>query len=534
MTTPTTGVPKSCLNCPSYVPKNDTIAVFGKATGAPMCQRFGYVLGTPQMMSPELAEVGVKRAENCDKFGWPRATENGNDLVAVILDPDAREQLSDLDPNRQRCRSCAMCERFVPDDKVEEKLGFTTGLCAAKGKLIFPSRRVDEATSCPFRKRGPVRDSADGLQLIPILQITTRAAAQANSDDLRRHPNEIVDPNDYPTDREVTPDEVDMGIRAWRKISDPEGYGEDVFAPIFNPEFFSKEERAKIPKTGDKENPELYLDHNGMVYKAIVLWRELEETPMAWGEPGVGKTEFFRYLAWLMQLPFYRFPISGASELDDLAGKMLFNKEEGTYFHYGRISLAFGRPCVLVVDEPNTGPPEVWEFLRPTFDNSKTLFLDMGEGISIDQHPECHLGLAANPAWSALNVGTNVIGDADASRLMHLEFALPPEHIERAIIKNRVRLDGWEIDEMRLNFLIEVAKNIRELCKSQTISATWALRPQIQVARALPWFGPLDAYRLAAADMMEPQQRDAILDQVRGHLPSPPAKFPPINRIEAD
>lgn len=536
MTAPTAGTIKSCLDCPSYVPKAETVEVFGKATGAPMCQRFGHLLGTPAMNGAELSEVANRRAGSCDKFGYPRTTSAGSQFIAVIPDPDAREALPDLHPLKQGVRACGMCSRFVPDERVAvaPHLGYTTGLCAAKGKLVPPSKRVEEATGCSFRKLGPVRDNADGLHLIPLLQITARprGAAGPEVSKYRRHPDEILDPKDYPTDRDVTPEEMESGVRAWRKIVDPEGTGNEVYAPIFDEKYFSEEERALIPKTGDEERPELHIDHDGSVYRIMVLWRELDETPMLWGSPGTGKTEILRHIAWLMQLPFHRVSISSSSEIDDLAGKMLF-KDNETTFHYGRISSAWTKPCLLLVDEPNTGPTVVWEFIRPMTDNSKQLVLDMSDDPKpLQRHNECHLGMAANPAWNALNVGTNVIGDADSSRLMHLEFDLPPEEVERAIISNRVRLDGWEIDKERLDFIMSVAGKLRELCSDGILSMTWAIRPQIKVARALRWFSPRRAYRLAVADMLPPEQHGALLDQVEAHIPG--KGFPRIQAIEED
>lgn len=528
---PAAGATPSCLDCPSYVTASESIGVFGKSSGAPMCKRFGRVLGTPRMRPAELQAVAERQAETCSEFGAPRPAVAGTSFVVGIPDPDAREELPDLDRLKQGCRACGMCQNFIPDDKVEEKFGFTTGLCAAKAKLIFPSKRVEEANGCRFRKIGTVRQTAEGINLLPLFTVSVGGStAAALSDDFARSPDSVIDPSVYTTDKEVTPEEAEGGVRAWRKIVDPEGTGNFVFMPIFDPKFFPEEEQAKIPQTGDDEHPELYLDHNGSVYKIMVLWRELDETPMAWGMPGVGKTEIFRHIAWLMQLPFYRISITGSTELDDLAGKMMFDKEKGTYFHHGRVSSAWTKPCIMVVDEPNTGQPEVWEFIRPMTDNSKQLVLDMSDNPTpLDRHAECHLGLAANPAWNALNVGTNVIGDADASRLMHLEFDLPPEHIERAIVKNRVRIDGWEIDEARLNFLMDVAGNIRDLCKDNILSMTWGIRPQLKVARTLAWFDPVTAYRMAVADMMEPQQQQALLDQVRAQIP--PTKFPPIKRV---
>lgn len=521
---------QSCHDCPSFLTSADTIRTFGKSAGVPMCGRFGHVLGTTDMTANEMKKVAEKTAEGCGDFGRPRpATPSSASFAVMIADPDSLTELGDLDPRKTLVTNCAMCKNFIPDDKVQETWGFTAGACTAKGKLILSNRKSDEARACRYRQHGEVRRDVTGLQLIPILNRAVAAGVPASVGGLTRDADSIIEPSLYPTDKEVSDDEKADGIRAWRKLVDPEGSGNFVYMPVFDEESFSKEERAKIPQTGDDERPELYLDHNGSVYKIMVLWRELDETPMLWGEPGVGKTEIFRHIAWLMRLPFERFSITRSSSIDDLAGTMLYSKERGTYFHAGRITQAWGKRCIMCIDEPNTGPPEVWEFIRPMTDNSKQLVVDQSDDPTpLERHVFCHFGMAGNPAWNALNVGTEVIADADASRLMHLYFDLPEENVERAIISNRVRCDGWEIDNVRLGFIMKVAEQVRDLCKSGTLSMSWGIRPQLKVARALRWFPPKTAYRMAVADMLEPPQQAALLDQVASHE----VEFPKIHLIE--
>jgi MoxR-like ATPase len=114
---------------------------------------------------------------------------------------------------------------------------------------------------------------------------------------------------------------------------------------------------AQIPHTGDDEHPEDYRDHGLYVYKTAVLWTELDETPALWGQAGTGKTEFFRHMAWLMQLPFIRFSINGSTEVDELEGQDAYTEGVGTHFEYGRFAKAWQSPCVIVVDESTSVTP---------------------------------------------------------------------------------------------------------------------------------------------------------------------------------
>ena len=513
--------PRSCLDCPSFLSAPASVSKFKKSVGAPMCGRFGHVLGKPGL--PELKEQALQRhfASTCSSYGDPLPPLPVEIKMQVVMpDLEARDTTSRDAVQNTSCVSCAMCKNFVRDDTVAEEIGWTAGLCAARGKLILPHRQTYEARDCEYRWFGPIRPSTGGLHLLPEYEDAFQLNVNPVAAYFKNKALGIVEPHDYPTDREVTEDEAKSGIRAWRKVVDPEGSGMEAFLPIYQIEFFSDTEQAKIPRAGDDEAPELYVDHFGGTYMAAVSWTELDETPIAWGEAGVGKTEFFRYLAWLMCLPFERISITGQTDLDDLAVSTKFSPERGTYFQYGRLPRAWSKPCVVVIDEPAVGPPEVWQFIRPLTDNSKQMVLDMNEGERITRHTDCFLGMAANPTWDPKNVGSNQIGDADANRLYHVWVDLPPESLEREIIRNRVARDGWEITDDMLNMLMGIAEEIRAKAKDDVLPITWGLRPQIKVARALRWFPTITAYRRAVGDYLEPEAQEVLLDSVRAHMES--------------
>jgi hypothetical protein len=67
---------------------------------------------------------------------------------------------------------------------------------------------------------------------------------------------------------------------------------------------------------------------------------------------------------------------------------------------------------------------------------------------------------------------------------------------------------------MDLNTIMQIAKELRELGENGTLNATWGVRQQIKVARALQFFSMPEAYRLAAADYLEPEQRELIISEV--------------------
>lgn len=505
---------KSCLNCPSLLAAEDSV-FFRKSIGVRVCARFGKPIGRINSREREIRATATAFARNCEDYGKPKPSAPDWSQASFLVTTPDPETLNVPRQAPELVASCAGCKFFVREDIVAKELGWAAGACSAKGKLLLSNRYTFEARNCNERDFGTIRTDTAGLMYLPEYEDNFAGHADPVKAYAART---LVDPTVYPTDRPVAAEDAHK-IRAWRKIVDPVTDNE-VFLPIFSRDYFKPEQQELIPTTGDDEHPEDYVDHNFYVYKTAVLWTELDETPAFWGKAGTGKTEFFRHMAYLMQLPFYRFSITGSTELDDLAGKMHYTEGVGTHFEKGRMVKAWESACVMVVDEPNAGPPDVWQFLRPMTDNSKQLVLDQSAGERSDRDLDCYLGMAMNPAWDILNVGTQPIGDADANRLMHLYIELPPERLEREIIRKRCDHDGWDIGDSRLDTIMKIATDVRSLTDNGTLPISWAIRPQLKVARALRWFDTLTAYKMASADYLEPEQQQMLLDVVRSHTES--------------
>lgn len=507
--------PKSCFNCPSLLSVDESANFFHKTIGVPVCAKFGKPIGRATSSRDESENIARTFASTCEEYGKPRpAVPDWQQAKFQVMLPDPQVLVSPkLNPDI--VKSCIGCKNFVREDVVLSEAGWSAGLCSAKGKLLLASRYTIEARNCEYKDYGPVRSEIGGMYYLPEYEDNFVGVGDPLREWEKQQVN-FIDPVDYPTDKEVSADDNSHGIRAWRRIKDP--VGDNVaYLPIYDVTFFDDDERLKIPRTGDQEHPEDYIDHFWGTYKTAVLWTELDETPALWGSAGSGKTELFRHMAWMMCLPFERFSITGSTELDDLAGKMHF-EDNHTIFKYGRLPKAWTKPSVIVIDEPNTGPNEVWQFLRPLTDNSKQLVMDMHQGERLPRHDDCYLGMAMNPAWDMKNIGANQIGDADANRMMHLYVQLPPAKLEREIIKKRCSHDGWEIPDEKLDTIMSIAEEIRKMCDDGALTMSWAIRPQIKVARALRWFDYMTAYRMASADYLEPAQSELVMDIIRANV----------------
>lgn len=512
-----TPVGVSCRNCPSFLVGREQRDAIGTDLMGPLCGRKMLPLVRPHQDPAAQTRTLNHMAKNCTMYGEQVKIDSlRSDAapdMAVGIDTNVPDPTND-----GSTPACFGCKNYIPPSAVQSRTGWIGGICKATGNLMPDSMTQNYALVCGrySRQVGPrPRDPFGTFTLFPHYSDTfgykDPTAAYKSAID------SFVNPQDYPTDRPVTPKMQERGIKAWRKVSDPEGYGPDVFLPIFDELSIPESDRDLIPKTGDSEHPELYADHSGILYDVTVFWMKLDETPALWGAGGTGKTEFARHMAYLMGLPFHRINITASSDVDDLAGKILFEDGE-TKPHYGRLSRAWCSKCVMLVDEPNTGQPEVWQLTRPLFDNSRTLHLDSLKSEKIHRHADCYPVLAMNPSWSPLNVGTQEIGDADASRLMHIYFDYPPDALEREIIQRRLRLDGWQMPEDKMSCFMTVAKKLREQADEGIMHASWGLRQQIKAARALRYLTPVKAYRRCLGDMLEPQQLEGLLTEVKSQF----------------
>lgn len=508
-------VPKSCLNCPSLLSVTESVTHFNKSVGTAVCARYGSPVGSAHMTDQQQQKIGEAIAKNCGSYGEPRpaAANWSTARFAVALpNPTVRTDA----PNKELVTTCGSCTHYIKPDAVARELGWSTGLCEAKGKLILANRTTWEAKGCDYRAFGsPISDTSQ-LVMLPEYQEGFTVTSDPVKNFFAERRAGVTDPVDYETDKTVSTDDTEHGIRAWRKVEDPIT-SKFVYLPIYRLDFFDDKERAKIPRTGDDEHPEDYVDHNFYTYRTAVLWTELDMTPGLWGQPGTGKTEFFRYMAWLMCLPFERISITASTDVEDLIGSMRFSKEKGTYFSYGRLPKAWVKPCVLCLDEPNVGQPDIWQRIRPLTDDSKQMVIDENDNEALKRHDDCYMGMAMNPAWDAKNVGAHMISDADVNRLMHMFIDLPPERLEKEIIRTACKHDGWDIPDADLKIVMDIAADLRSLVEDDTLPITWAIRPQLKVARALRWFDPMTAYRLASADFLEPEHQQTLLDVVRTH-----------------
>lgn len=512
---------KSCQSCPSFVPTDEVPIVFGRSTGAPMCARFSHVLGRPGLSDSGMETAAVAFAMRCDSYGQPRP-DKPEATETRVTNPDLGVMAEVAKPgftpdSLPTCRSCKNC---VGMSTVATELGYPLDLCRAKGRLIL--RPQNEAKGCPFAMAGPPSTSTDGLELREEFREGYRIPTEHAAAAVFAVGNTNVDPLTYKSDVPVDAEDEALGIRAWRLVKQPDGPNE-VYLPIFKRERFTPEQQALIPATGSDMHPELYVDYDHKLYRFAVDSYEDGDTICLQALPGTGKTEFARWCAWLMQVPFYPFNFRQSSEAAHILGAMAVNATDNgpeTRFVLGRLPVASMGPCIILLDELNLAAEEITESLRSYFLTGELIIEEANPAITVKKDQFCFPMVAQNPAWDVRNRGAKELAAADYSRLMPLAVEMPPEAVERHIIKERCKVKGYVIPESTLDVLMKIAADLREASspEQQTIPFTWGIRESIRVAVKTRRYSLPMAFKAAALDFYEPQVVEFCMKIVNDYI----------------
>lgn len=512
---------KSCQSCPSFVPTDEVPIKFGRGVGAPMCARFGHVLGRPGLSESAMETAAVAFALRCDSYG-EAAPDKPEANQARVVNPDLKVvSVSGRVPDKlSTCRSCKNC---VGMSTVAQELGYPLDLCRAKGKLIM--RPQNEAAGCPYAEAGPMSTSTDGLELREEFRegyvIPSEVAAAAVTAIGSTH----IDPNSYVTDAPIDAEDEALGIRAWRKVHQPDGPNVK-YMPIFSRDRFTPEQQKMIPVTGSKFHPELYVDYDHKLYRFVTDSYEDGDTICLQALPGTGKTEFARWIAWLMQVPFVRINFRESSEASHILGaQTLVATENGpeSRFVTGRLTDSLQFPCILGLDELNHAEPEITQSLRSVFDTGTLVVEEATPAITVEKDQFCFPMVMQNPAWDVRNRGAKELAPADYDRLCPLAVEMPPEAVERHIIKERCRVElDYAISEATLSTLMAIAADLREASspEQQTIPFTWGIRQSIKVAKKTRSYTLPMAFKAAALDFYEPQVVEFCMKIVNDHIAS--------------
>lgn len=525
----------TCSDCPSYMPSGDAQQeALGTSLGVPVCARLGIVLGAPGASNEQYRKGIEERANACTSYGDPFEWQpvSIREFKPAMFKPNP-VLVANRHPAAETVRSCVQCDNYIAPGDAFAAYGVNSGICAAQGALITERSQQPLARVCEMkapRSGGPMRT---GLELLPDIDpmahvaiVNMQRVAQVSN----LHDKHAGDPNDYVSDRPVTPAEQRAFIKAIRWVEDPEGIHDPIELPIFDgPALCAHYKVDECAVWGKDENdndvivgydpaltygnfsPDLYLDHMGLLYDLAAEFIVNEKVPYLIGPAGTGKSEAAAYMARKMNLPLHFISIDKGTEPWMLMGQAgLVDSESGTHnvttYEEGSLSRWIEWPAVIMIDEPNVRA-DIFMTLRSLTGAAREIMVN---GRRRQMGSYTFLMFSGNPDWLPEYVGTEMLSAAELERIVPIYVDVPPEPIERQIVIDHCAASGYEIPEVTLDHIMQIGRDIRGQIEKGTLPIAWGVRSQIKVALATRTYSIQKAYRRAITDGLEPGKVDVI------------------------
>lgn len=173
------------------------------------------------------------------------------------------------------------------------------------------------------------------------------------------------------------------------------------------------------------------------------------------GETGTGKTSLIRYLANRTNNCFRRVNHNGGTTVDDIAGKILVNKE-GTFWVDGVLTEAMRKGYWYLADEINAASAEINFIYHSLLDDDGYIALAEKDGEVVRPHQNFRFFAAMNPGSEY--AGTKELNKALMSRFVVIKTDFSPPNIEARVLVNRTEIKR-EVAERMITFAAEVRAN---------------------------------------------------------------------------
>jgi len=526
---------RSCALCVHFHGVNQGISVAG-GTGFAFsddiryCSERGIPLNLPNTPIERVDTMLEEWATPCQSF--KSVTDPGVETpvtieakVSMSVGTNPLAAMVGESVQHARPSSCGECAYLIGTSESMVKFGWPVQICGLTLELLPRKVQTEAASKCTRGVQRHLSSEPLDTSMIHLLPVYGKPKEVSPDDPVEVLRAPVADPQSYSSDLDLDDLDKAEGIKSWRLIKNRVGRGRDIALPIFDPAHFTEFERSLIPAYGSRTNPELYVDHDDdLLYAAASSLLVDERVLVLTGEPGTGKTQMAEYLAFQMGLPFYVYSLRDSMEVSDLLGGMHVTVENGaskTEFVRGPFLEAWTRPSIILLDEVNAAPDEIWHFLRGPLEG-KPIVLTEDQGQVIPKHPRCYLIATQNPAWDARNSSVRDLAAADIDRLIFKELTYPEASVERDIIASRCNAMGYPIQHKVLDIIMRVSEEIRRMTDpvqgSGALMISWGMRTNIMVAIATEMRTIGDAYRTVVVDALSPQDREQVMSIVNTYL----------------
>jgi cobaltochelatase CobS len=266
-----------------------------------------------------------------------------------------------------------------------------------------------------------------------------------------------------------------------------------------------------------------HYSFDGYALRYMALAMRNRKNIIATGEPGCGKTEFFKQFAARVGLPFYKLPMDGSLSRPDIIGsfrQVATSKGSATPFVLGLLPTIIQTPCIIDLDEIDQADPDLQYMLHSLYEGEGLRIQEDG-GRFIARHPNCYLVATANTKGrgsdNGLTHARNEMSEATRDRYAYwLEFSYLPKDKEVKVISAK---SGIDMD--RAGKLVDIGNSIRDAYRTGSVSQPCSLRQLLDVADSADGLGydPMLGLALACETVIigraNPEDAVSIRDYVK-------------------
>ena len=259
-----------------------------------------------------------------------------------------------------------------------------------------------------------------------------------------------------------------------------------------------------VPHTSDFQNHQKILEQ-----VSICINRKMPILLV--GETGTGKTSLVRFLAQKTNNCFRRINHNGGTTVEDIAGKILLNKE-GTYWVDGVLIEAMRNGWWYLADEINASTAEINFIYHSLLDDDGFVVLSENSGEVVRPHDNFRFFASMNPSDSY--AGTKEMNTALLSRFCVARIEFSPPNVEKSILTSRTGIQGDIAEKM-----IKFASEIRASKAKDKLTLTVSTRELLLWSELHNVYGKyLPSAEIAILNKTQNEDREAVKDLLSLHF----------------
>lgn len=223
---------------------------------------------------------------------------------------------------------------------------------------------------------------------------------------------------------------------------------------------------------------------NGHAISIMSLAVEERKNVIATGDPGCGKTEFFKQFGARVGLPVHKIPFDGSLTRAEMIGsfrQVATENGSATPFVYGLIPKLIQQPCIIILDEIDQCDPDIMYMLHSVLEGEGLVIQEEG-GVEVPRHPHCYIVATANTKGRGSDNGLThtrfEMSEATRDRFPYwLNFSFMKPDQEAATVAAKTSLKADLCQKM-----VTVANQIRTSYSNGELSQTCSIRQMLDVA----------------------------------------------------